>query len=79
MPLLSNQDIKEREIYTKVQIAVDNYDILHNPKVKKKYPLLYAAISEHDKHYVSSWYALTWEEFQEFEAYRYDTSIGYYG
>ena len=78
MPLLSNSTNK-KEIYTEVQIAVDNYDILHNPKVEKKYPLLYAAVSEHDKHYVSSWYALTWEEFQEFEAYRYDTSIGYYG
>ena len=78
MPLLSN-NTNTKEIYTEVQIAVDNYDILHNPKVEKKYPLLYAAVSEHDKHYVSSWYALTWEEFQEFEAYRYDTSIGYYG
>ena len=63
MPLLSNNTNK-KEIYTEVQIAVDNYDILHNPKVEKKYPLLYAAVSEHDKHYVSSWYALTWEEFQ---------------
>lgn len=60
-----------------VQIAVDNYDILHNDAVKRKYPKLYDAVHRHDKISTSSWYELTDEEFEEFGKYVADKEIPY--
>ena len=59
------------------QIARDNYDILHNQKVKEKYPTLYKEVLEHDKVSTSSWYGLTEKAYTEFQEYIQDKSIGY--
>ena len=39
-----------------VQMVNDNYDVIHNPKVKEKYPTLYKEVVEHDRVSTSSWY-----------------------
>lgn len=61
------------------QIARDNYDIIHNPNVKTKYPTLYKEVLEHDKVSTSSWYDLSSEAYKEFQEYIQDKSIGYVG
>ena len=60
-----------------VQMVNDNYDIIHNPKVKEKYPELYQEVIEHDKISSSSWYNLTDEAYKEYQEYAQDESIGY--
>jgi hypothetical protein len=60
-----------------VQMVNDNYDIIHNPKVKEKYPKLYQEVIEHDRISTSSWYDLTDEAHQEYAEYSQDKSIGY--
>lgn len=59
------------------QIARDNYDITHNPKVKEKYPTLYKEVLEHDKVSTSSWYDLTLTAHLEYKKYIDDRTIGY--
>lgn len=59
------------------QIVRDNYDIIHNPNVKEKYPTLYKEVWEHDKITTSSWYDLTEKAYMEFQEYIQDKSIGY--
>lgn len=61
-----------------VQITYDNYDILHNPLVKEKYPILYDEIYKHDKICHSSWYTLSTEAYKEFHEYKEDETINYY-
>lgn len=60
-----------------IQIAIDNYDILHNAKVKEKYPTLYNEVYEHDKVTRSSWYDLSEKGYKEFQEYLKDVNIGY--
>lgn len=60
-----------------IQIAKDNYDILHNHFVKEKYPLLYEEIKSHDKISTSSWYDLTAGAYAEYKEYIKDKSIPY--
>lgn len=62
-----------------VQMVNDNYDIIHNPKVKEKYPTLYQEVIEHDKVSMSSWYDLTDKAYEEYLLYSDDKEIGYYG
>lgn len=52
--LILNEQIIETETLHHEQITRDNYDILHNPEVKKKYPKLYTEVLEHDKISTSS-------------------------
>ena len=49
-----------------VQMVHDNYDIKHNPKVREKYPLLYAEVVTHDKISSSSWYDLSMKAYWEY-------------
>lgn len=63
-------------MYT-IQMITDNYDILHNKKVKEKYPLLYEEVFKHDKISTSSWYNLSYSAYQEYLKYIDDKSIGY--
>lgn len=63
----------------KVQMVNDNYDVIHNPKVKEKYPNLYKEVIEHDKISSSSWYSLTPVAYAEYQAYAKDKEIGYVG
>lgn len=60
-----------------VQIAQDNYDILHNIKVKEKYPTLYQEVYSHDKICHSSWYKLSELAYKEYNDYIQDTKIEY--
>lgn len=60
-----------------VQIAQNNYDILHNTKVKEKYPNLYQEVYAHDKICHSSWYKLSDLAYKEYTNYIQDTKIGY--
>ena len=60
-----------------VQMVNDNYDIIHNPKVKEKYSLLYKEVSDHDKISMSSWYDLSDKAYEEYRQYVDDSSIGY--
>lgn len=64
--------------YHQVQMVKDNYDILHNPQVKLKYPNLYREVKEHDKISTSSWYDLKVDAYNEYLSYLDDASIGYY-
>ena len=75
--LILNEQVIETETLHHEQIVRDNYDILHNPEVKKKYPKLYTEVLEHDKISTSSWYDLTEKAYVEFQAYIQDKSIGY--
>ena len=50
-----------------IQMINDNYDIIHN--YQYKYPVLYAEICAHDKLSHSSWYDLTEQAYQEYQAY----------
>lgn len=61
----------------KVQMITDNYDILHNCKVKEKYPILYAETLKHDKISTSSWYSFSYSAYEEYLMYRDDKDIGY--
>lgn len=58
-----------------VQMVNDNYDVIHNPNVKAKYPILYAEIIEHDKSSTSSWYDLSDEAYAEYLCYIDDETI----
>ena len=60
-----------------VQIVRDNYDILNNEAVKKKYPNLYKDVKEHDSEGWSSWYDLTEKAYEEYNKYLKDKDIGY--
>lgn len=60
-----------------VQMVNDNYDVIHNPKVKEKYPTLYKEVIDHDKVSMSSWYDLTGEAYKEYLLYIDDKEIGY--
>ena len=60
-----------------IQIRKDNFDIKNNPKVKDKYPELYAQIMRHDKDSFSSWYELTDDAYEEYMDYLQDYDIGY--
>ena len=69
---------KENNKHT-VQMVCDHYDVLHNPKVKEKYPTLYEEVYQHDKVSLSSWYTLSDEAYHEFKKYIVDDSISYFG
>lgn len=60
-----------------VQMITDNYDILHNKKVKEKYPILYGEVLKHDRISSSSWYDLSYSAYKEYLKYRDDKDIGY--
>ncbi len=60
-----------------VQMVHDNYDVIHNPNVKQKYPTLYKEVMEHDHVSTSSWYDLTTEAYKEYQRYIEDENIGY--
>lgn len=60
-----------------VQMVNDNYDVIHNPKVKEKYPTLYKEVVEHDRVSTSSWYELSDTAYKEYQEYINDKSIGY--
>lgn len=62
-----------------VQMVNDNYDVIHNPKVKEKYPTLYKEVVEHDRVSTSSWYELSDTAYKEYQKYINDKSIGYIG
>lgn len=62
-----------------VQMIKDNYDIIHNPKVKAKYPKLFEEVLNHDKVSRSSWYDLSEEAGIEYNIYLKDNDIGYVG
>ena len=34
-----------KQVFKSVQLLTDNYDILNNPKVQEKYPILYNAVA----------------------------------
>lgn len=58
-----------------VQMIDDNYDIIHNPKIKEKYPSLYKEVVEHDKLVTSSWYDLSELASKEYKQYIAQTDI----
>ncbi len=60
-----------------VQMINDNYDIIHNPKVKELYPMLYKEVVEHDKNVLSSWYELSDEAYKEYKLYCDNKEICY--
>lgn len=60
-----------------IQMVNDNYDIIHNPCVKGKYPNLYKEVIDHDKVSNSSWYDLTEIAYKEYNEYINDKTIGY--
>lgn len=60
-----------------VQMVNDNYDVKHNPKVRELYPILYEEVRAHDRVSASSWYDLSDEAFEEYQAYRENKDIGY--
>ena len=62
-----------------IQMVNDNYDVIHNPKVREKYPTLYKEVVEHDKVSMSSWYDLSEDAGQEYQQYIEDKEIGYVG
>lgn len=62
-----------------VQMVNDNYDVIHNQKVKEKYPTLYKEVIAHDKISTSSWYDLSDTAYLEYQQYLNDDAIGYYG
>ena len=64
--------------YHQIQMVQDNYDILHNPYVRLKYPNLYREVKEHDRISTSSWYDLNTDAYNEYLLYIDDASIGYY-
>lgn len=60
-----------------VQMVKDHYDIIHNPRVKVKYPVLHEEVINHDKESQSSWYSLSGPAFNEYKRYVDDRDIGY--
>ena len=76
--MYNNVEEKNKTDKKDVQITHDNYDILHNPRVKKLYPNLYKEVFEHDKISNSSWYELSSEAYEEYERYKNNCAIGYY-
>ena len=60
-----------------VQMAIDNYDVLHNPKVREKYPILYTEVFRHDRISNSSWYNFSYSAYEEYLKYIDDKDIGY--
>jgi hypothetical protein len=63
-------------VFKSVQLLTDNYDILNNPKVKEKYPVLYNAIANQTPDR-NSYYNFTQEEYEQWCTYREDQTIGY--
>lgn len=51
------------------QMINDNYIILTNSEIKKRYPILFLEVLEHDKSIRSSWYELSDEAYQEYQKY----------
>ena len=70
--------LKRKDNSRLVQMIVDNYDILHNPKVKEKYKTLYDEVYAHDKVCTSSWYNLSEEAYAGWKEYVANDSIDYY-
>lgn len=62
-----------------VQMVRDYYDIINNPKVKSKYPILHEEVVRHDKDSHSSWYSLSGQAFAEYQKYVKDSDIDYIG
>ena len=60
-----------------IQMVNDNYDVIHNPKVKEKYPTLYKEVVEQDRFITSSWYDFSDTAYLEYQQYVIDDSIGY--
>lgn len=60
-----------------IPIIQNDYDIIHNPDVKTKYPNLYQEVADHDKAAASSWYdpsAITFLKYnQHIEDYEKNT------
>ena len=52
-----------------IQMAHDNHVIKNDPKVRERYPALYAAVVSHDRVSQSSWYTLSDEAFRQYQAY----------
>ena len=63
--------------YHSVQIIRDDYDIIHNSKVKEKYPNLYKEVYEHNEISRSSWYKFSKKAYDEYRKYLKDNTIGY--
>lgn len=69
--ICNDSDKQEKKEHIQIfLVAHNNYDILHNPHVKKMYPNLYKEIFEHDKISNSSWYELSSEAYEEYERYK---------
>lgn len=62
-----------------VQMVRDHYDIVNNPKVKSKYPILHEEVCRHDRDSHSSWYSLSGQAFDEYQKYVKDSDIDYFG
>ena len=60
-----------------VQMIKDRYDIINNPRVKMRYPVLHEEVIAHDKTSHSSWYSLSAKAFCEYKRYVDDRDIGY--
>ena len=63
--------------HTKVHIINNNYDIIHNPRVKDKYPALHKAVLQHDRVSKSIVYTLGKKAYDEYLKYQTDHSLGY--
>jgi hypothetical protein len=61
-----------------VQMIKDHYDIINNPKVKTRYPVLHEEVITQDKASHSSWYSLSAKAFSEYKLYVDDRDIGYF-
>ena len=53
--------------YNHVQMVFDNYNILHNEEIRKRYPNLYQEVYNHDKITMSSWYDLSDSAYDEYK------------
>lgn len=65
------------ENQTKVRIINNNYDIIHNPRVKAKYPALHKAVVCHDRVCKSTIYTLGRKAYEEYLKYCVDHQVGY--
>lgn len=65
-----------KQVFKSVQLLTDNYDILNNPKVQEKYPVLYNAVAKQTSTR-ESYYDFTKEEYEAWCEYREDQTIGY--
>lgn len=62
-----------------VQLMFDDYDILHNPEVRKKYPILYAEVAKSCEQKLDSSYFLSHKAYEEYLQYINDINIEYIG